>query len=192
MNTRANQGGSAVVYIIVSVLLALGVIGAVYAVQQRASGEQIAPMDIAATLNPGDEKKAEKDSADQQTNEQTQSNDAADKKSAEEQAAQEQQAAEEKKAEQQRQAAADEARQQEEKQAAEQKATQQQAAEEKATDDSAPVAQPASPEQMPNTGGPATLPQTGPSDYLFGGLALGALVLSILKYSFSHRFVTGR
>lgn len=192
MNTRANQGGSAVVYIIVSVLLALGVIGAVYAVQQRANGEQIAPMDIAANLTPDDNKDTSDKQAEKKADEQANNNDAADKKAAEEQAAKEQQAAEEKKAEQQRQAAADEARQQEEKSAAEQKAAEQRAAEEKASDDPTPTAQPTSPEQMPNTGGPAALPQTGPSDYLFGGLALGALVLSILKYSLSHRFVTGR
>lgn len=188
MNKRANQGGSAVVYGIIGILLVLGVIGAVYAVQKRADGGQVAPMDIAAQLDPSKQKEDKEKAA----REQAAKEESSQQKSSEEQSVAEQQAAEEKKAQQQRrEAAAEEARQQEatEKKAAEQKAEQQRIAAEKTPD--APTAQTA-PQQMPTTGGPASLPKTGPADLVMGAFVLLVLGFSIVKYSFSHKFVTGR
>ena len=200
MNTRANQGGSAIVYGIISVILALAVVGAVYAVQKRADNEATGPMEIASNLNPfsdnGEENTSpntDNDSSEGQSdvnsNNQAADEEADKQRAAEEKAAKDKQAAEEKKAEEQRQAAAAEAREEREQAA-------QREQEEAATDDEA---QPVAGQQMPPTGGPSQtasspeqLPQTGPVDYVAGGLALTALTVSIFKFAFSHRYVTGR
>lgn len=191
MDIRAKQGGSAIVYGIVSVLLAIGVIGAVYAVQKRANGEQIGPMEIASQLNPTrDENSTEQSANEQSSNEQSSNEETEKQKAAEEQARNEQQTAAEEKAQQQRREAAAEARKQEaeEKRAAEQKAAEQQKREE-----SAPSAAGASDsQQMPPTGGPSALPQTGPADLVVGAFVLLVLGYSVIKFSFSQAYVNGR
>ena len=94
MYQRANQGGSIVVYAIVSVILALATVGGVYAIQQRASGGQVGPM---IAVNQPEKQQSQNTEAEQKQ---------AEDKKAEEEAVKKQQAAEEEKAKRHQQEAA--------------------------------------------------------------------------------------
>jgi len=188
MNQRTNQGGSVVVYSIVGLVLALAAVGSIYAVQQRADGEQIGPM-VAVQQDEKEQKPAENQPSEQKTDEAKQQSEqkAAEEKKAQEEAAVKQQAAEEEKAKRQQQEAAQQKAT--EQKAAELKAAQQRAADEKKAQEQQRAAGAApAPAQTPTQ----PLPQTGPADMAFAGAVLAILSIAIIRYAFSHKFVTGK
>ncbi len=169
---RTNQGGSVVVFLIVSVILAAGVIGGIYAVQQRGAhvrtnDEQIAKQGDTqqSQQKAEDTKNADDEAAKKQAEQQ-----AADKKAAEQKQAQERQQAEQKKADADKKAAAEEQKRQQ----AEQQSRQ--AADTIPQTSTAPAA--------------GSLPHTGPEESfirVIGGATLLGILIAYLK-SYRHRF----
>lgn len=172
---RTNQGGSIAVFLIVSVILAVGVIGGVYFVQQR--GTHVRTNEPIAQNNPpkpAEQQKAPAEEAatsDDEKKQAEQQKAEADKQAAEKKRAEERQ----KKAEAEKQAAAEA----EKKRQAEQSAAQ--------------SAAPAPPSDIPQTSTApraSNLPQTGPEDsmpQIVAGAVLLGVLIAYLK-SYRHRF----
>lgn len=169
---RTNQGGSIAVFLIVSVVLAAGVIGGMYFVQQRGAHVRTnEPISQTNPPKPADEQK--KPAEEQKPSEEEKKQAEQQKAEAEKQAAAKKQEEQQKKAEADKQAAAAEA---EKKRQAEQQA-----------------AAPAPPSNIPQTSTAPTagnLPQTGPEDsmpqVLAGAILLGVLIAYLKSYR--HRF----
>ncbi|MFZ1360745.1 MAG: LPXTG cell wall anchor domain-containing protein [Candidatus Saccharimonadales bacterium] len=159
VTTRANQGGSVAIFLIVSAILALAVIGGMYALQKRDTQTQIAGSTGADTS--------------QQAGEQS---DSTAKDSAAQKAAQAQE--EQKKQAQQKQAADKKA--QEEKAAADKKAADE-AARQQAAIPQTSTAPAVSSDKLPQTGPSDTLWQ------VVGGAILLGVTLAYLK-SYQYRF----
>jgi LPXTG-motif cell wall-anchored protein len=174
-NKRTNQGGSVAVFLIVSVLLAVAVVGGMYAVQKRGSqAREVQP--IAQT--PTNEQK-------QETNNQAQ------------EAEQQKQAAEaEKQAETQKKAAADKQAQADAQKKAEADKKAQADAEKKRQEAAQKAGQaPAPAATIPQTGVTSQptdkLPTTGPESNLMQLLAGGVLVAMVGAYLKSYRYRFG-
>jgi LPXTG-motif cell wall-anchored protein len=167
-NKRTSQGGSAAVFLIVSVLLAAAVVGGMYAVQKRGSqAREVQPIAQTSTNEQKQESNNQTQEAEQQKQAEAQKKAAADKQA---------QADALKKAEADKKAQAD----------AEKK---RQEAAQKAQQAPAPAA------TIPQTGvvsQPADkLPTTGPESNLMQLLAAGVLVAMVGAYLKSYRYRFG-